>query len=223
MRVIEHDKMERLVEYLVDLQKGNDPLLAEMEAVAKEKQFPIIGPECGRRLMAFALAIGASKVFEMGSGYGYSTVWFARAVGPGGEVVHTDGDPANTQSAKQYLQRADMIDRVRFLTGDAVALLEDDAGLYDVILIDIDKQDYPKALAAAISKLRVGGFILAHNVIWHGAVADPSDHDSSTEGIREFNSRAYSHPELVTFTDPTDDGLSISLKVDPVVRSGLPI
>jgi predicted O-methyltransferase YrrM len=223
MRVLEQGKQQRLVEYLVDLQKSNDPILTEMEDVAKEKQFPIIGPECGRRLMTFALAVGASKVFEMGSGYGYSTLWFARAVGPGGEVVHTDGDPANTESAKQYLQRAEIIDRVRFLTGDAVALLEDDAGLYDVILIDIDKQDYPKALAAAVPKLRVGGFILAHNVIWHGAVADPSDTEKSTEGIREYNRRAYSHPELVSFTDPTDDGLGISLKVDAAVRSTLPI
>jgi predicted O-methyltransferase YrrM len=130
-----------ITDYLKDLEKSSGSLLAEMEQEAKDKDFPIIGPQCGRRLMILALAIGASKVFEMGSGYGYSTVWFSHAVGPSGEVTHTDGDPENTSRAKDYIARAGFADRVRFITGDANQLLAEDSGVFDLILIDNDKQD----------------------------------------------------------------------------------
>jgi len=210
-------------EYLKDLEKSSGALFAEMEQEARDKNFPIIGPQCGRRLMILSLAIGATKVFEMGSGYGYSTVWFGQAVGPGGEVTHTDGDPENTSRAKDYVARAGFSDRVRFLTGDANQLLADDDGVYDVVLIDIDKQDYPKALEIAVSKLRVGGLILTHNTTWSNRVADPAENDDTTVGIREYNRRAFAHPELATYLDPVDDGLGVSLKVVPEVRSVLPI
>ncbi|MBA3725537.1 MAG: O-methyltransferase [Armatimonadetes bacterium] len=209
--------------YLKDLERSRGDLLAEMEQEAREKEFPIIGAQCGRRLMIFAMMIGASKVFEMGSGFGYSTLWFGHAVGPLGQVTHTDGDPANTEQARKYIGRAGMSDRVRFLTGDAVALLTEDDGLYDVILIDIDKQDYPKALTAAIPKLRIGGLVLTHNATWGNRVADPNETEETTEGIREYNRGAFEHPELATFLDPVDDGLAISLKLDASVRAGLPL
>jgi len=212
-----------ITNYLKDLEKSAGALLAEMEQKARDRNFPIIGPQCGRRLMVLALAIGASKVFEMGSGFGYSTVWFGHAVGTGGEVTHTDGDPANTAQAKEYIERAGFSERVRFLTGDANLLLADDDDTYDVVLIDIDKQDYPKALEIAVPKLRVGGLILTHNTTWSNRVADPAENEPTTVGIREYNRRTFSHPELATYLDPVDDGLGISLKVDPAVRAGLPI
>ncbi|MGI8924174.1 MAG: O-methyltransferase [Fimbriimonadales bacterium] len=210
-------------QYLKDLERSRGDLLAEMEQGARDKEFPIIGAQCGRRLMIFAMMVGASEVFEMGSGFGYSTVWFGHAVGPLGHVTHTDGDPANTEQAKEYIARAGMSGRIRFLTGNAIALLREDDGLYDVILIDIDKQDYPKALEAAVPKLRIGGVILTHNATWSNRVADPSETDETTQGIREYNRLAFEHPELATFLDPVDDGLAISLKLDPSVRSALPI
>lgn len=209
-------------EYLKELEKSCHPVLAEMEAEAKEKDFPIIGPQCGRRLMILAMAIGATRVFEMGSGYGYSTVWFCHAVGADGEVVHTDGDSQNTARAKEYLSKAGFESRTRFLTGDAIGLLEAEEGPFDVVLIDIDKQDYPKALAVAVPKLRVGGLILTHNTKWFGKAADPSVTDEATLGIRQYNVDSFAHPELATYIDPADDGLGVSLKVGPA-RAGLPI
>ena len=173
--------------------------------------------------MILAKAVNAKRVFEMGSGFGYSTIWFAHAVGAGGTVVHTDGDSNNTSQAKEYVARAGFADRVRFETGDAVGILEAEDELFDVILIDIDKKDYPSALKAAVPKLREGGFILTHNTIWSNRVADPSETGDDTEGIRSYNKNAYSHPELATFIDPVDDGLGISLKVGSEFRSTLPI
>ena len=210
-------------EYLKDLEASKGELLQEMESLAERNEFPIIGAQCGRRLMILAAAIGAKKVFEMGSGFGYSTIWFCHAVGPEGMVVHTDGDPNNTSQAKEFVARAGFTDRARFLTGDANELLEQSDEIFDVILIDIDKQDYPKALEIAVKKLSVGGFILTHNTKWFSRIVDENDTDPTTEGIREYNRRAFAHPQLATYIDPADDGLGISLKLDADIRQTLPI
>jgi predicted O-methyltransferase YrrM len=209
--------------YLKELESSRGEVLPEMEALAKEKDFPIIGAQCGRRLMILAAAIGAKKVFEMGSGYGYSTIWFCNAVGPDGSVVHTDGDADNTAQAKQFVERAGFSDRVTFLTGDANELLQQSDDLYDVILIDIDKQDYPKALEIAVAKLRIGGLILTHNTKWFSKIVDPENKEATTEGIREYNRRAFSHPQLATYIDPVDDGVGVSLKVDEGLRKSMPV
>ena len=210
-------------EYLKELESSASPVLQEMEALAKDNGFPIIGAQCGRRLMTLAMAIGAKRVFEMGSGYGYSSIWFAHAVGQDGKVTHTDGDPENTKLAKEYIEKAGFSDRVEFFTGDANEILATSEKIYDVILIDIDKQDYPKALDIAVPKLRIGGLILTHNTKWFSRLVDPDNNEDTTQGIREYNRRSFSHPELATYIDPADDGLGISLKVDPELRKTLPV
>lgn len=203
-----------LAEYVRELERPRHPLLLEMERIAREEGFPIIGPECGRALAVLSLAIGARRVFEMGSGFGYSTLWFALAVGEGGEVVHTDSDETNSRRALEFLSRAGVEDRCRFLVGDAHELLVSEAQPFDCILIDIEKAGYPKALEEAAPRLRSGGLLFAHNVLWSGRVADPEESGEATEGIREFNRAARSRPDLATFINPVDDGLSVSLKVE---------
>ena len=212
---------ESLTEYLEWLEASNHPILTEMEQYAKEKEFPIIGPQCGRVLATLATAIDAARVFEMGSGFGYSTLWFATAIHPAGEVVHTDGDPDNTALAKEFLTRAGLTARCRFLTGDATILLADEDASFDVILIDIDKHAYPLALQLAVQKLRVGGFLIAHNAIWSGRVAKESD-EPETKAIRQYNWEIMVHDELLSFIDPTHDGLAVSLKVLPEIRKQMP-
>lgn len=199
--------------YLVAHHASRSPILREMEQWAKENDFPIFGPECGRTVATLSVAIEARRVFEMGSGVGYSTVWFAAAVGPTGEVVHTDGDAANTEAARGYLDRAGFLDRCRFLNGDALELLAQEQEPFDCILIDVNKTQYPLALRIATEKLRYGGLIFTHNAIWSGRVADTSDMEPSTVAIRQYNRDAVDHPELMTFLDPIHDGLAISLKV----------
>jgi caffeoyl-CoA O-methyltransferase len=202
-----------IAEYVRQLDRPRHPILLEMEQIAREEQFPIIGPECGRALAVLSRAIGARRVFEMGSGFGYSTLWFALAVGDGGEVVHTDSDEANSARAREFLSRAGVEGRCRFLIGDAHELLQAERGPFDCILIDLEKPGYPAALEEAVPRLRPGGLLFAHNVLWSGRVADPSDSGEATEGIREFNRAARSRPDLATFLNPVDDGLSISLKL----------
>lgn len=193
-----------------------------MEAEARKRRFPIIGPQCGRRLAALTVAIGGTRVFEMGSGFGYSTLWFASAVGSSGLVVHTDFDAANSAQAKEYLSEARLAARCVFFTGDAISLLGKEKGRFDCILIDIEKRNYPEALALAVKKLNLGGLVFTHNALWGGRVAGRA-RDAATEGIRRYNKEAMSHPELISYLDPVDDGLAVSLKVGRAIRRRLPL
>jgi predicted O-methyltransferase YrrM len=197
--------------YLADLAPSTDPVLLEMEAVARERRFPIIGPLVGRLCETLARAIGARRVFELGSGYGYSTVYFARAVGEGGEVVHTDGDAKNGARARDYLERAGLADRVRFLTGDARRLIAAEPGPFDVVFCDIDKDGYPEALDLARAKVRCGGLILTDNVLWSGRVARP-DADETTRAIQRYNRAAFAASDLLSTIVPLRDGVGVHLK-----------
>src|SRR2546421_10217495 len=102
------------------LQRLAEPVLLEMEAEAARRGFPIVGRNVGVTLEVFARSIGARRVMELGSGFGYSAYWFARAVGPGGEVHCTDGDQANVDAGSSYLGRAGFSDRVTYHVGDAL-------------------------------------------------------------------------------------------------------
>src|SRR5919197_5263281 len=161
-----------------------------MEKEAEEHNFPIINRLCGVTIGVLARGIGAERVFELGSGYGYSAYWFSRAVGPGGELHLTDGDPENEKKALDYLGRAGLLDPVRYHVGDAVSSLGATDGEFDVVYCDIDKHGYPEAWVAARERIRVGGLYLCDNVLWSGRVAeaDPADRRPEwTEDIKEHN------------------------------------
>src|ERR671911_1546474 len=136
----------RIERYMEDrLRRFDEPVLLEMEAYAEEMGFPIVGRNVGVTLEVLARSAGAARIMELGSGFGYSAYWHARAVGPVGEVHLTDGDPENEIKAAGYLKRAGLADRVRFHVGDAITeldLLDDE---FDVIFNDIDKDGYPAA------------------------------------------------------------------------------
>ena len=99
-------------------------------------------------------SIGARRVCELGSAIGYSTAFFAKAVGAGGKVVYTDGSEKNAREASGYLERLGLRDRVDVKVGEAVELLESTTGEFDVIFLDIDKDGYPRALEAAAPRVR---------------------------------------------------------------------
>lgn len=196
--------------YIRDLLPARDPVRAEMEREAEARDIPIVGPAVAALLEVLAASIGARRVFEMGSAIGYSTAAFAHAVGPGGRVFYTDGSLANAREAAGYLERLGWTDRVVMLIGDAVESLDREAGLFDVIFVDIDKPDYPRALEAAAPRVRPGGYLLADNVLWSGRVADPAVRDPATEGIREFNRRLFARPEFHSVILPLRDGVAVA-------------
>ncbi len=196
--------------YILDLLPPRDPVLAEMEALAAEKDVPIVGPAVGTLLEILTRSIGADRVFEMGSAIGYSTAFFARAVGRGGQVVYTDGSPENAEQARGYLERMGLLESVTIRVGDAVAALAATTGYFDVIFIDVDKEGYPQALQAAAPRVRRGGYLLADNVLWSGKVVDTEVRDAATEGIRQFNARLFALQEFKTVVVPLRDGVAIA-------------
>jgi len=200
-------------DYLQDIQPAPDKVLLEMEKSGLERNFPIIGPLVGRLCEQLARSIGAKRVFEMGSGFGYSTAWFARAVGPGGKVVHTDGDAKKSEEARAWMQKAKMSDRVEFRVGDARDILADAAGPFDVIFIDIDKEQYPDAFNIAKDKVRVGGYIITDNALWEGKVVDRKVRDKATRGVREYTQLAMEEPGFLTTVLPLRDGVAVSLRL----------
>ena len=191
----------------------DDPVLLEMEALAAERKFPIVDRVVGVTLEMLARSIGAQTVFELGSGFGYSAWWFARAVGPDGEVTLTDGDPRNSALSKDFLTRAGVADRCEFFTTDAVTALVAVGGQYDIVYCDIDKTGYPMAFAAAAERIRVGGLYICDNALWSGKVADDENDEEETEAIRQHNEAVYNDPRFLPTINPTRDGLIVALRI----------
>jgi predicted O-methyltransferase YrrM len=193
------------------LARYDEPVLLEMEAEGTARTFPIIGRLCGVALELHARSVGARRVFELGSGFGYSAYWFARAVGPGGEVHGTDGDPANEAKALDYLGRAGMGDRIRWHVGDAVTSLAAEGGEFDVVFNDIDKAGYPEAWRAARERIRVGGLYLCDNTLGYGA-GTVLDGGEGPEAIREHNRLIAEDERYVSFIVPTREGVLVALR-----------
>jgi predicted O-methyltransferase YrrM len=203
----------RIEDYLRSrLERYDEPVLLEMEAEGEARGFPIIGRLCGVALELHARAIGARRVFELGSGFGYSAYWFARAVGPDGEVHGTDGDPDNEAKALDYLGRAGFGDRVRWHVGDALASFAAADGEFDVVFCDVDKPGYPDAWRAARARIRPGGLYLCDNTLGTGSgtVLDEGDR---LDAVREHNRLVAEDERYVSFIDPTRQGVLVALRV----------
>ncbi|HJT53428.1 MAG TPA: O-methyltransferase [Candidatus Angelobacter sp.] len=198
--------------YMDSLLPPRDAVLVEMERQAVERDIPIVGPAVARVLFQYARLIGAKKVFEMGSAIGYSTIWWARAVGDGGKVFYTDGDPKNAAEARRYFQQAGVQSRIHIAVGDALELLSEQKQEFDIIFNDVDKEDYPRVLHLVSNRLRKGGLFITDNVLWSARVTNPDAKEESTRAIREFNRRLYSMQEFFTTILPIRDGLAVAVK-----------
>jgi caffeoyl-CoA O-methyltransferase len=185
---------------------------AAMERAAAERDFPIVGPQVGRLLEVLTRGIGARRVLEMGSGFGYSAWWFARAVGPGGEVVLTEGSEAKAAEARDHLDRAGLAGRVRIVVGDAIEAASQEREPFDVVFNDVDKHAYPAAFAAARPLVRPGGLFVSDNMLWSGRVLGAEAPDRATAGILELTRRLYGDPDFLTVLVPLRDGVTVSLR-----------
>jgi len=201
-------------DHLRRLYDDGDPVRLEMEALGAMRKFPIVGPLVGRHLAVLARAIGARRVFELGSGYGYSALHFARAVGEGGEVHCTELSAENVALAQTFLDRAGVWKRVTYHQEEATAALRRVGGTWDVVYNDIDKDGYPETVELAYAHLRPGGLFITDNVLWSGRVLDGKDDGSAmTKGVREFTRRLFGHRGFLTTIDPTRDGVAVALRL----------
>ena len=204
----------RIMEYLRRLYDDGDPVRKEIEALAEKRRFPIVGPLVGRHLELLTRAIGAQRVFELGSGYGYSALHFARAVGEGGVVHCTELDEENVRLAQGFLTRAGLWGRVTYHREEATAALRRVGGTWDIVYNDIDKDGYPATVDLAHAHLRPGGLFITDNVLWSGRVLDGEDDGSpATRGVKEFTRRLLAHRGFLTAIDPTRDGVAVALRL----------
>jgi len=204
---------EPVENYLYSLLPHRDEVLTEMEDEAAKRNIPIVGPAVGRILHQLALISAAKNIFEMGSAIGYSTIWWAHAVGDGGRVIYTDGDRKKSDEARGYFERAKVSGRISIKVGDAIELLSEQTQQFDIIFCDLDKEDYPRAFRMALPRLRKGGLLVADNVLWSGKVAEKDPAEASTKAILEFNRLLYASPELFTTILPIRDGLAVATKL----------
>jgi len=202
--------------YLHRLAAPSDhPILIAMDDYAKAHNFPIVGRLVGLFLETMAKSAGAQRIFEFGSGYGYSAYWFARAAGPEGKVFCTEGNPDNCAKAKHYLTEAELWERVDYHNGWAQDVFQATEGLFDICYNDVDKGDYPDIWLLAKNRIKPGGLYIADNVLWHGRVAVESFVDivpGWTEAIREHNELIFNDPEFDTFINPIRDGVLVARK-----------
>lgn len=195
--------------YLESLTPDARPPAGAMEAEADRRDFPIVGPRVGRLLMLVARMLQPERIVELGSGFGYSALWFGRGCASA-EIHLTDHDEENLEEAREYLAEAPTPGRYRYHAGDALASAADIEGPVDCYFLDIDKDAYPEALGFVEERLEPGGWLIADNVLWDGNVADEGIDDEWTRAVRRFN-RRLADPPWETSIVPLRDGVSLSL------------
>jgi predicted O-methyltransferase YrrM len=203
-----------LTAYLEGLIPPRPPVLQEMEDYARSTRFPIVGPVVGQMFYLLTRLRGARRVFELGSGFGYSTAWFAMGVrdNGGGEVFHVVWDKRLSEAAREYVGRLGLADLVRFRIREAVEELRQTEGQFDVIFSDIDKEGYPASLPVIKEHLARGGVMLVDNMFWRGKVLDPSVTDEATTGIRQFVTAVFADKDFVSTIVPLRDGVLVALR-----------
>jgi len=195
------------------------PLLAEMTEHGDDRGFPTVGPDAGRFLRLLATLADADRVFEFGSGFGYSAAWFLPALPADGEIVLTDYDDDNLAEARSFLDRLDPAADVHYEAGDAFDAFERHDGPFDVVFLDHDKARYAEAFDRVVDDLAPGGVVVADNVM-DGPVSpegvtdalrggdDPAD--DATAGVAAYVERVRDDPAFETAVVPLGEGLAVS-------------
>jgi caffeoyl-CoA O-methyltransferase len=199
--------------YIDNLQRHRHPVYREMERRAERSGFPIIGPQVGALLAVLTRLGSARRILELGSGFGYSALWFAEALPEEGSVICTDFSSQHKAEAEQYFRRAGQQKKLRFMVGEALQILEELEAPFDIILNDIDKQDYPRTLPLVLPRLRSNGLFITDNTLWYGSVIQEDPSSASTLGVRRFNEMIAASGQLISLLLPIRDGVTVALKV----------
>ena len=199
----------KINDYLMRLSEENDSNLLEMERIAKKKGFPIVGRLVGRLLFILTRLKAPKLVVELGSGFGYSAYWFAKALNKG-KVVLIDYREENMEYARELFRKAGFIRKAEFRTGNALEIAQEYKKI-DILFIDIDKHQYCDAVLNLIPNLNRNALIIADNSLWYGKVAEKV-RDNKTLEIRKFNRYLFEHPDFISTILPLRDGVLVSYK-----------
>ena len=200
-------------DYILEKTLIEDRLVDEMHKYAEVKEVPIIGPLVGKFLYQIAVLVNAATVFEMGSGFGYSAYWFAKAFRGKGRVVCTDLSKEHKEAAEEFFKEAGYEDYLEFINGDSLQVLKESEEKYDIIFIDIDKEQYPDVVDLSYDKLNKNGLMIVDNTLWYGRVIE-DDELPSTKGIKVFNNMMSEDKRFITTILPLRDGITLSYKKD---------
>jgi caffeoyl-CoA O-methyltransferase len=187
--------------------------LAAIEAAAAPENIPIVDRDSGRVLAA--LAAGRRRIVEVGTAYGYSTLWLALGQPADGTIVTIDPDATRTDLARAWWRQAGIPDeRIRVVTAKALeALAAGDAALagpFDLAFIDALKPEYGAYLEALVPRLAPGALVVADNVLWSGRVADPAVNDENTAALRAFDAAVLADSRFNATILPVGDGLLVA-------------
>jgi len=199
--------------YIDSLLSERDPTIIEMENYASRISFPIVGPQVGQILMSYAKLLNAKRVLELGSGFGYSAIWFDKGMKEEGEVICTDFSHENEFLANKYFESLTMRSKIEYRIGNAINIMGGLKGEFDIIFNDVDKEDYPEIFLAAIPKLRQGGVLITDNTLWYGGVVKENPLSKATQGVIEYNKLVFSDKRVISVLLPVRDGLTISIKL----------
>lgn len=199
--------------YLEGLLKPRRQPLKRMEEQAQSEHIPIIGPMVAPLLTLIASITDAHDILEIGTAIGYSTIWFATAVRrTKGRVTAVEIDEERAAEAEENIRKAGLSQHVQIIRGDIMRRLPQLKGPYDLIFIDTAKELYNPLLNPCIERLKVGGILLADNVLWGGLVSEAGG-DEVAEMMREFNRRLYDDPRLYSVILPFRDGVAVCQRV----------
>jgi len=214
MGLIVPDAVER---YLSSLNRASDRVLDGIARGNEARGLPLVDAEVGALLRVLATAIDASRILEIGTAIGYSGIWLAGALPPGGMLITMEMDEGRAKEARENFARAGLADRVSVVVGDAQLKLAKVSGPFDLIFQDGDKRQYSPLLDRLVALLRPPGLLVTDNVLWDGEVAPgfverPTRDLADTQAIADYNARVAAHPDLLTSIVPLRDGVSISVK-----------
>ncbi|ELY53010.1 O-methyltransferase [Natronococcus jeotgali] len=224
---------EEMARFVRAVGPAPDETLREMDEYADSAGFPHVGPEVGGFLRFLAHVVGAERIFEFGSGYGYSAYWFADALPADGEIVLTEVDADELELAREYMAAGEYDAVARYELGDALETIEGYAGPFDVVLIDHQKGRYVDALEAVRPKVPVGGVVVADNAITAGPIefetllevaereaggdgewSIPESANEHTRGIAAYLERVTRDPAFETVVLPLGEGIAVSYRVE---------
>jgi predicted O-methyltransferase YrrM len=203
--------------YLAGLNRYSTSLMLEVADTGRARQLPLVDPEVGSLLHVLARGMQSTNILEIGTAIGYSGLWLASALPPGGKLVTMEIDSARAAEARRHFARAGLGNRTRVVSGDALQLLETVAGPFDLIFQDGDKRLYSAMLDRLVALLRPGGLLVTDNMLWGGRVVPgftpASDEPIGTQAIVDYTARLIARNDIVTSIIPLRDGVAISVKL----------
>lgn len=190
--------------------------LREETAVHPRAQMQI-SSEQGQFMALLVELVGARKIVEVGTFTGYSAMWMSKAMGVNGRIVCLDVSEEFTSIAKRHWALAGISDRIDLRLAPAADSMKamiaaGEAGQYDFAFIDADKTGYDTYYESALTLLRPGGLIAIDNVLWSGAVVDPSDQSADTNALRALNEKISKDAQVTMSLIPIGDGLTLARK-----------